>query len=128
MAPTPTPDPTVAPTPATTQASGAATPGGASSGGGSTATSTVDGTVVQPATNEGGLADVLNAVVDQVAATLKPGVVAVVASTFTFPILLALLVLLFLLVQHRLDERDPKLRHAPSSAFETYIAFEEEDR
>ena len=70
----------------------------------------------------------LTAVVNQVADALKPGVVAAVATTFTFPIVLALFVLLFLVVQHRLDARDPKLRHAPSSAFETYIAFQEEDR
>ncbi len=83
--------------------------------------------VVRP-TNGGGIADVLTAVVKQVTGALKPSVVVVVATTFTFPILLALLVLLFLVVQHRLDARDPKLRHAPRSAFDTYIAFEEEDR
>jgi hypothetical protein len=50
------------------------------------------------------------------------------ASTFTFPLALAILVVLYLLVQARLDGRDPKLRYAPASAGETYIAFEEEDR
>jgi hypothetical protein len=73
------------------------------------------------------LGDVMAAVVNA-SGVLKPSVAAVVATTFTFPIALAVLVILYLLVQHRLDARDPKLRHAPSSAYETYIAFEEEDQ
>ena len=73
------------------------------------------------------LGDVMAAVVNA-SGVLKPSVAAVVATTFTFPIALAVLVILSLLVLHRLDARDPKLRHAPSSAYETYIAFEEEDQ
>ena len=53
---------------------------------------------------------------------------AALAQNFTFPLSLAVLVVLFLLVQGRLDERDPKLRYAPRSAGEAFIAFEEEDR
>ena len=65
---------------------------------------------------------------DQVRSTVKPAVVAALAQTFTFPLALAAIVLLFLLIQSRLDERDPKLRYAPRSAGEAYIEFEEEDR
>ena len=71
---------------------------------------------------------VLSAVGEQVRTTVKPAVVAAIATTFTFPLALAILVVLYLLVQARLDGRDPKLRFAPTSAGETYIAFEEEDR
>jgi hypothetical protein len=71
---------------------------------------------------------VLGAVGERVRTTVKPAVVAAIASTFTFPLALAILVVLYLLVQARLDGRDPKLRYAPTSAGETYVAFEEEDR
>jgi hypothetical protein len=71
---------------------------------------------------------VLNAVGDQVRTTVKPEAVAAVATTFTFPLALAVLVFLFVLIQSRLDSRDPKLRYAPASAGETYLAFEDEDR
>jgi len=67
-------------------------------------------------------------VTNQVESTVKPAVVAALAQNFTFPLSLAVLVVLFLLVQGRLDERDPKLRYAPRSAGEAFIAFEEEDR
>jgi len=51
-----------------------------------------------------------------------------VAKTFTFPLALAVIVLLFLVLQKRLDDRDPKLRYAPRAAGEAYLVFEEEDR
>jgi hypothetical protein len=76
-----------------------------------------------------GPGDLLGAVlsaVDQVTETVKPAAIAAVATAFTFPLALAVVVIIFLLVQARLDGRDPKLRHAPTSAGETYIAFEEE--
>ncbi len=59
---------------------------------------------------------------------VKPEVVATVATTFSFPILLALAVLLFLLVQTRMDARDPKLRSAPLTMDDTLVAFEEDAR
>ena len=37
-------------------------------------------------------------------------------------------VLLFLLIQSRLDGRDPKLRVAPLTAAETILAFRDEDQ
>jgi hypothetical protein len=53
--------------------------------------------------------------------------VAIVATTFSFPLALAILVIIFLIVQSRVDSRDPKLRNAPHSAGEVYIAFQQED-
>lgn len=70
----------------------------------------------------------LSAVVDQFTTTVKPAVVAAVATTFSFPLALAVLVILFLLVQARMDSRDPKLRHAPKTTWESYIPFKDEDR
>jgi hypothetical protein len=71
---------------------------------------------------------VLGAVTQQVQSTVKPAVVAAIAQTFTFPLALAAIVVVFLLIQGRLDGRDPKLRYAPRSAGEAYIEFGEEDR
>ncbi len=65
--------------------------------------------------------------VDQVATVVKPAAVATVATTFGFPFALMIAVLLFLLVQSRLDRRDPKLRAAPLRATETTVEFEDED-
>jgi hypothetical protein len=60
---------------------------------------------------------------DQVRATVKPAAVAALAVTFSFPLLLMAAVFIFLLMQGRLDERDPKLRNAPLTSAETVIAF-----
>jgi hypothetical protein len=51
-----------------------------------------------------------------------------VASTFGFPIALAMLVLLFLAVQPRLDKRDPKLSSTPRTLADTLVAFEDDAR
>ena len=59
---------------------------------------------------------------------LQPEAAATVATTFGFPITLAILVLLFLLVQSRMDDRDPKLRSAPRSLADTLVAFEDDVR
>lgn len=71
---------------------------------------------------------VLSTVYEQLQSTVRPEAVRAVAATFTFPLALAVLVLLFLVLQRRLDDRDPKLRNAPRSTGEAYLAFEEEDR
>ena len=47
-------------------------------------------------------------------------------TSFGFPIALAALVLLFLLVEPRLDDRDPELRHAPRTLSDTLVAFEDD--
>jgi hypothetical protein len=109
-------------------------PGGASLGGGGSGapagvSSGVRGPFEPDARGGGGIIEaVLGAVTQQVQSTVKPAVVAALAQTFTFPLALAAIVLLFLLIQSRLDGRDPKLRYAPRSAGEVYIEFGEEDR
>ena len=91
------------------------------------ANSTTETTGSDGGSSGGFLQDVLNAVHEQVQSSLRPEAVQAVAATFTFPLALAVLVLLFLVLQRRLDDRDPKLRYAPRSAGEAYLAFEEED-
>ena len=54
---------------------------------------------------------------------VKPEAAGAVAQTFGFPLALMLAVLLFLLIQSRMDERDPKLRRAPLTKAETTIQF-----
>ncbi len=66
-------------------------------------------------------------VAGQVEAAVKPAAVAAVATTFGFPIALMVAVLLFLLIQGRLDGRDPKLRAAPLTAADTTVAFIDEE-
>ena len=58
--------------------------------------------------------------------TIRPEAAIVVATTFGFPLALALLVLLFLLVQSRLDDRDPKLRTAMRSQGDLLVGFEDD--
>jgi hypothetical protein len=50
-----------------------------------------------------------------------------VATTFGFPLGLAIVVVLFLAVQTRLDHRDPKLRAAANADSELMMQFESED-
>jgi hypothetical protein len=57
---------------------------------------------------------------------VRPAAAAAVASSFTFPLLLMLAVLLFLAIQAQLDRRDPKLRNAPRTTAETFLPFEDE--
>jgi hypothetical protein len=60
----------------------------------------------------------------EVAATVRPAAVVAVAEAFTFPLILMVAVLLFLVGQGRME--DPKLRRAPLSRSETTIRFEDE--
>jgi hypothetical protein len=64
----------------------------------------------------------------QVSTVVKPAAAAAVATSFGFPLILMLAVLFFLLIQRRLDDRDPKLRAAPRSTAEALLEFEDEDR
>jgi len=73
------------------------------------------------------IAQVVGGAVDQAADLVKPGAAVAVATGFGFPLGLMLLVLLFLVIQNRLDHRDPKLRAAPLTHAETTVAFEEEE-
>lgn len=64
--------------------------------------------------------------VQDAAGTIRPEAAMVVATTFGFPLALALLVLLFLLVQSRLDDREPKLRTAMRSQGDQFVGFEDD--
>jgi hypothetical protein len=57
---------------------------------------------------------------------VKPEAAGAVAQTFGFPLALMLAVLIFLLIQGRMDDRDPKLRRAPLTSAETTIPFANE--
>jgi hypothetical protein len=70
---------------------------------------------------------VVDGAVSTVSTVVKPGAAAVVATTFSFPLALMLAVILFLVVQSRLDDRDPKLRAAPHSAADTMLDFHDEE-
>jgi hypothetical protein len=63
----------------------------------------------------------------RVATVVKPKAAAAVATTFSFPLVLMLAVLLFLLVQHVLDARDPKMRAMPRSAADAVLEFQDEE-
>ena len=54
---------------------------------------------------------------------MKAEAATAVAQTFGFPLALMLAVLLFLMIQGRMDERDPKLRRAPLTTAETTVLF-----
>ena len=58
---------------------------------------------------------------------LRPAAVVAVATCFGFPIALMAAVLGFLLIQHRLDARDPKLRATPLTTADSMLAFTDED-
>ena len=58
---------------------------------------------------------------------IRPDAAIAVATEFTFPLALAIAVLLFLVVQDQVDRRDPKLRAAPKSQGDTFIRFEAEE-
>lgn len=68
---------------------------------------------------------IVSGVASQVQGTVKPAAAVYVASTFSFPLALMLAVLLFVVIQSRLDARDPKLR-ARLAAAETLLPFEDE--
>lgn len=67
--------------------------------------------------------NIVDGVSEQVAATVRPAAVVAVAQAFSFPLVLMVAVLLFLIGQWRMD--DPKFRMAPLNRAETTIPFEE---
>ena len=75
-------------------------------------------------------ADVVAQIVETAASGIRravnPAAAAQVARTFGFPLSLMLAVLLFLIVQDQIDRRDPKLRAAPRTIFDTFVRFREE--
>jgi hypothetical protein len=74
------------------------------------------------------LGSVVQDAVSNVGLLLRPEAALAVATEFTFPLVLALAVLIFMVVQHQVDRRDPKLRAAPQHAAETLVRFEPEDQ
>jgi hypothetical protein len=74
----------------------------------------------------GAVLGIVSGVASQVQATVKPAAAISVATTFSFPLVLMLAVLLYLVIQSRLDARDPKLRTAGHVATETLVPFEDE--
>jgi hypothetical protein len=71
---------------------------------------------------------VLGAAAERVTVVVRPEAAIAVAAEFGFPLILAVAVLGFLLIQGHVDRRDPKLRLAPQSALETYVRFTTEDQ
>jgi hypothetical protein len=75
---------------------------------------------------QGGIEALVSGVVSQGGATVKPA--AIIATTFGFPLILMLAVLFFLLIQSRMDDRDPKLRVAPLTVAEMVLPFRDEEQ
>ena len=112
-------DPSTTPSPALIAGGGGSGPGsppdGAPAGGG--------GAGIPPqAPDRGGL----GAAFAGFGSLLKPEAAGAVAANFGFPIALMVAVALFLLLQPRLDRRDPKLHKAPRTYAEMLLAFEHE--
>jgi hypothetical protein len=78
-------------------------------------------------TGVGGVDAIISGLARQIGSTVKPEAAAAVASTFGFPLVLMVAVLLFLLGQSRLDGRDPKLRAAPLTVADTVLPFRDEE-
>ena len=74
-----------------------------------------------------GIDGIITGVAEQIQHTVKPAAAAAVATEFGFPLILMIAVLLFVLVQSRLDGRDPKLHAAPLAGAET-LPFRDEDQ
>ena len=70
---------------------------------------------------------VVDAAVEGVARVVRTDAAVAVAAQFTFPLALTFAVLFFLLIQNRVDRRDPKLRIAPQHVIETLLTFRTED-
>lgn len=79
------------------------------------------------AATRGVLWQVWSAIVEGVEHAVRPEAAAKVATTFGFPLVLMLAVLLFLVIQDLIDRRDPKLRRAPRTVTETLQKFRDED-
>jgi hypothetical protein len=80
----------------------------------------------QPAVPIGVVAQVVAAAVQGVTWAVRPEAAIGVADEFSFPIALTLSVVAYLVIQGRIDRRDPKLRLAPLHAAETVVRFEQE--
>lgn len=79
-----------------------------------------------PPMDSGVLSQAWSAISSGVSAAVRPEAAAQVATTFGFPLALMIAVIIFLIVQDRVDRRDPKLRSAPRTYFDTVVRFREE--
>jgi hypothetical protein len=75
-----------------------------------------------------GLEGVVGETVAAVSIIVKPAAAVAVASNFGFPLVLMVAVVLFLVIQTRVDRRDPRLRAALGSTTESLVPFEDEER
>ncbi len=66
--------------------------------------------------------------ISNVGLILRPEAALAVATEFTFPLALAIAVLVFLVAQDQVDRRDPKLRAAPERMTDALIRFEPEEQ
>jgi hypothetical protein len=73
------------------------------------------------------LGGVVTGAIGNVGLIIRPEAALAVATEFTFPLALAIAVLVFLVVQDQIDRRDPKLRAAPQHQNDTLIRFEPEE-
>lgn len=73
------------------------------------------------------LGGVVTGAIGNVGLIIRPEAALAVATEFTFPLALAIAVLVFLVVQDQIDRRDPKLRAAPQHQNDTLIRFELEE-
>jgi hypothetical protein len=62
-----------------------------------------------------------------VSIVIQPAAAVAVASTFGFPIVLSVAVALFLVIQTRVDRRDPRLRAALGAGTERVVPFVDEE-
>ena len=76
----------------------------------------------------GVVGQVLTAAAQEIVRVVRPEAAVAVAAEFGFPLALAAAVLGFLLIQGYVDRRDPKLRMAPETSFETIIQFKPEEQ
>lgn len=76
----------------------------------------------------GFLGSVVTDAVGNVGLIVRPEAAIAVATEFTFPMALAIAVLLFIVAQDQVDRRDPKLRAAPQHQADTLIRFEAEEQ
>jgi len=72
------------------------------------------------------LSEVWDAAAQGIGNAVSAEAAAQVVKTFGFPLALMMAVFLFLIVQDRIDRRDPKLRAAPRSFLDTFVSFKEE--
>ena len=70
------------------------------------------------------LGGIVSFAADQVSNVVRPAAAAAVATSFGFPLALMMVVLGYLVIQGRIDDRDPKLRSAPQSPLETIVPYE----